>query len=365
MRANLLLASTLTLAACSTPATGGPDTSVPPHDANVPAVDTNIPPGTDANLPSVDAYRPPLADGGPTSGVIVAGCRIFPEDNPWNQDVSGLPLHPRHAEIMANISPTTHLHADWGAWTDGYGIPWSSGSGAPNAHMDFNQYADESDMRPCDGVPFCYPIPPSARIEGGPTSTPGDGDRHVLYLDTTGAPNDCTLYEMWATDGFASGMWTAANGAIFRLGSNALRTESWTSADAAGLPIMPGLVRYDEVMAGEIRHAIRFTLQHAFNHHIHPATHDGPSSTADTPLYGLRFRLRADFDMSHMDAHTQTILRAMQRYGLFFADQGSNWYITGDSDDRWNDGDLIGTINTDFRTVTGGDFEILDTGSQI
>ena len=347
MRAHVLLASTLTLAACNGSTSPGPDASGPPHDANV------------------DAYRPPLPDSGPGSGVVVAGCRILPQDNPWNQDVSALPLHPRHAQIMANISPTTHLHADWGAWTDGYGIPWSSGSGAPNAHMDFVDYPDESDMRPCDGVPFCYPIPSTARIEGGPASNPGDGDRHLLYLDTTGAPNDCTLYEMWNTNGFTAGTWSASNGAIFHLGSNALRTESWTSADAAGLPIMPGLVRYDEVMAGEIRHAVRFTLQHAFNHHIHPATHDGPSSTADMPLYGLRFRLRADFDMHAMDPHTQTILRAMQRYGLFFADQGSNWYITGDSDDRWNDGDLIGTINGDFRNVTGGDFEILDTGSQI
>jgi hypothetical protein len=399
MRATLALASlaSLTIGCTGDVGVTGNDGSTPhdafvaPHDAGpgrdafsttdaFSIVDAWSPPGVDAWAPGIDAFTPPVDawtpppvdawtapfDGGPASPVIVQGCRIFPTDNPWNQDVRGLPHHPRETQIRALISIGSHLHADWGAWSDGYGIPWSAGTGAPNAHMTFVDYPDESDPRPCsDGTMFCYPIPSSARIEGGPTSMPGDGDRHVLYLDTAGAPNDCTLYEMWNTVGFASGRWTASNGAIFHLGSNALRPEGWTSADAAGLPIMPGLVRYDEVMAGDIRHAIRFTLQHAFNHHIHPATHDGPTSTADTPLYGLRFRLRGDFNMTGMDPHTQTILRAMQRYGLFFADQGSNWYITGDSDDRWNASDLIGTINADFNSVHGSDFEILDTGPQI
>jgi hypothetical protein len=185
----------------------------------------------------------------------------------------------------------------------------------------------------------------------------------VLYLDTGGAPDHCTLYEIYNAQNFVGPGWTAANGAIFPLDTNALRPEGWTSADAAGLPILPGLVRVEEVLAGEIQHAIRFTMDATAQGYIHPATHEAGTSGADLPPMGLRVRLRGDYPVDSAPAPAQVILRAMQTYGLILADNGSDWYITGDSDDRWDPlmDDVIGGLDA----VQGSDFEVVDTGPTI
>ncbi len=330
-----------------------------------PRPDTGVQQGHDGGPPLDSGPRP---DGGPPGpGPTLGGCNIFPADNPWNQDVSSLPHHPREAQIMANMSPSTSLHPDWGnSSTDHYGIPWASGTGAPQVPITWTASwgPTESDMLACpDGSSdFCYPIPGTAPIEGGPDADT-DADRHVLYLDTAGAPNDCTLYELYNAQNFTGPGWTAANGAIFHLGSNALRPEGWTSADAAGLPVLPGLVRVDEVLAGEIHHAIRFTMDVTAMAYIHPATHAAGVEGTDLPPMGLRVRLRADYPVDSAPAPAQVILRAMQTYGLILADNGSDWYITGDSDDRWDP--LMEDIISGLGDVTGQDFEILDTGEAI
>jgi hypothetical protein len=300
----------------------------------------------------------------PGPGASVAGCNVFPADNPWNANVSALPLHPNAAAILAAMNPTRTLHPDWGNWsTDHYGIPWDSGSGAPPLPVTWTASwgASESDPLPCPtgGGMFCYPIPGTVRIEGGSGAAAG-ADRHVLYVDTAGAPGACTLYELYSAQNFAGSQWTAANGAIFHLGSNALRHEGWTSADAAGLPILPGLVRVEEVLAGSIQHAVRFTMDQTAQACIHPATHAAGTTGANLPPMGLRVRLRADYPVSSAPAPAQTILRAMQTYGLILADNGSDWYITGDSDDRWDA--IMDDVITGLRNVHGSDFEILDTG---
>jgi hypothetical protein len=309
--------------------------------------------------PAVDA--PP-----PGPGPSIAGCNVFPADNPWNANVSALPLHPDAAAILATMNPTRTLHPDWGnASVDHYGIPWSAGTGAPPVPVMWTASwgARESDPLPCPsgGGMFCYPIPGTAPIEGGPDAPMG-ADRHVLYVDTAGAPGGCTLYELYNTQNFAGNQWTAANGAIFHLGSNALRTEGWTSADAAGLPILPGLVRVEEVLAGSIQHAIRFTMARTAQAYVHPATHAAGTSGANLPPMGLRVRLRADYPIAG-SAALQTILRAMQTYGMLLADNGSDWYIGGDSDDRWDS--ILDDVITGLRAVHGSDFEILDTGPSI
>ena len=321
-------------------------------------------PASDAGPHPDSGPRPDGASGGGSD--VIAGCTIFPGDNPWNQDVSALPLHARGAQILANMNPTQGLHPDWGDWsTNRYGIPWSSGTGAPALPMHWT--ADwgptESDPMACpDGSgDFCYPIPSAARIEGGPDAGSGD-DRHVLYLDTGGAPDDCTLYELYQATLMGPG-WSAANGAIFHLGSDNLRPFGWTSADAAGLPILPGLVRVDEVLGGEIRHAIRFTMGTTAQAYVPPATHAAGSSETDLPPMGLRLRLRADYPVDGAAPPVQVVLRAMQTYGLILADNGSDWYISGDSDDRWDP--MMDALVSGLRAVHGSDFEILDTGSSM
>jgi hypothetical protein len=329
---------------------------------------TDVVSGTDARADVVSAPDVVAADV-PVSTAVpqIAGCNIFPADNPWNQDVSALPLHTNSANYIANMNPARGLHADWGDWsTNHYGIPWQTGTGAPPVafHWTTSWGNTESDVRPCSGAGgmFCYPIPTSARIEGGSAAPAGD-DRHVLYLDTAGAPNNCTLYEIYNTQNFVSAPWQAANGAIFPLGTDALRPDQWTSADAAGLPILPGLVRFDEVAAGEIRHAIRFTMNNTFSGFIHPATHAAGSTTVNLPPMGLRLRLRASFNLTTFSGPALVILRAMQRYGIILADNGSDWYFTGDSDDRWTA--TIDGINTAFGRVHGSDFVGVDTGPVI
>ena len=305
--------------------------------------------------------------GGATAiggAATTGGCDIFPADNPWNLDISGYPLHASSATYIANMSPTTAFHPDWGTVTEAYGFPFSSGTGATPQPITWTASwgPTESDKLPCPSGSnqFCYPIPLTAPIEGGPNALP-DSDRHVLYIDTAGAPGNCTLYELYnAQNPTGSSGWTAANGAIFHLGSNTLRPEGWTSADAAGLPIFPGLVRFDEVMAGEIRHAIRFTVSRSYQGYIHPATHAAGNSTATLPPMGLRLRLKASFDTSAMSGPTLVIAKAMKKYGLILADNGSNWYISGESHEGW--AAYMDDLLTGLRGVHGSDFEVVDTG---
>ena len=311
------------------------------------------------------------ATGGTTSTAsagsvpTIAGCSIFPADNPWNTDISGYALDPNGATYLANMSPTTAFHPDWGTVTDEYGIPFSTGTVVTPQPMTWNvDYgATESDQLPCatGSNKFCYPIPLTAPIEGGPTADTGS-DRHVLYIDTAGAPNNCTLYELYnAQNPTGSSGWTASNGAIFHLGSDTLRTAGWTSADAAGLPVLPGLVRYDEVMAGEIRHAIRFTVSRSQQGYIHPATHAAGNSSTTFPPMGLRMRLKASFDTSAFSGPTLVILTAMKKYGIILADNGSNWYISGESNQGWDS--YMDDLVSNLKKVHGSDFEAVNTGT--
>jgi len=314
------------------------------------------------------------ASGGSTGGTTstassgsaptIAGCNIFPADNPWNADISAYALDPNGATYLDNMSPTTALHPDWGTVTNEYGIPFSTGTGATPQPMTWNvDYgATESDQLPCatGSNKFCYPIPLTAPIEGGTGADSGD-DRHVLYIDTAGAPNNCTLYELYnAQNPMGSSGWTASNGAIFHLGSDTLRPDGWTSADAAGLPVLPGLVRYDEVMAGEIRHAIRFTVSRSQQGYIHPATHAAGNSSTTLPPMGLRMRLKASFDTSSFSGPTLVILTAMKKYGIILADNGSNWYISGETNEGWSA--YMDDLVSNLKKLHGSDFEAVNTG---
>jgi hypothetical protein len=196
-------------------------------------------------------------------------------------------------------------------------------------------------------------VPANPPIEGGPNS---DGDRHILVLDTA----ECVLYELYYAWPRSSGGWDAGSGAVFDLRSNALRPDTWTSADAAGLPILPGLVRYDEVAAGEITHAIRFTAPVTQKRHVWPARHDASSNTSTSvPPMGQRFRMKASFDITGFSPEMQVILTAMKRYGIILADNGSAWFVSGAPDPRWDDDDLVSS----FRRIPGSAFEAIDVSS--
>ncbi len=282
------------------------------------------------------------------SGPQIGGCPLLPADNIWNARIDSLPLDAHSADYIQTIGADTGLHADFGSgtWDGGpIGIPFDFvGGSQPKVDVTFD-YADESDPGP-------YPIPADASIEGGPNS---DGDRHVLVVDT----DNCLLYELYYAWPQADGTWEAGSGAVFDLHSNALRPDEWTSADAAGLPILPGLVRYEEVAAGEIRHAIRFTAPETRAAHVWPARHDASSLTdAAYPPMGQRFRLKADFDISGFSPQVQVILRAMKTYGIILADNGSAWFLSGAPDERW-DNDILHELSQ----VTGADFEAVDVSS--
>ena len=269
---------------------------------------------------------------------------MFPADNVWNVRIDSLPVDARSNNYIASIGASTDLHPDFGAnWNRGpFGIPYTTVPGTqPLVGVTFD-YADESDPGP-------YPIPPDAPVDGV-------SDRHVLVVDH----DHCKLYEMWNAQKQADGSWQAGSGAVFDLRSNALRPDTWTSADAAGLPILPGLVRYDEVAAGEIKHAIRFTVQRTRKAHLWPARHDASSSTdLNLPPMGQRFRLKASKDISSYPTQIQVIFTAFKRYGLILADNGSNWSISGAPDASWNDDMLV----TAFRSLKGSDFEAVDESS--
>jgi hypothetical protein len=280
-------------------------------------------------------------------GASLEGRRPFPADNPWNRDVSGDPVDASSATLIAACG-NRGLHPDFGTVWEGApnGIPYTVVAGTQARVPVTFDYDDESDPGP-------YPIPADAPIEGG---AGGEGDRHVLVIDR----DNWKLYELFdahPVNGGAS--WHAGSGAIFDLNSNALRPAGWTSADAAGLPIFPGLVRYDEVMGqGEIRHALRFTCPATRRAYVAPARHFASSRTdANLPPMGMRVRLKAGFDVSPYSPRLRVILAAMKKYGMLLADNGSGWYVSGAPDARWDDEELatLGNVrSTDFEVVQMG-----------
>ena len=291
-----------------------------------------------------------LAAGDSFGAASIAGCQVLPSNNVWNTPVDNLPVDTNSQNYITTIGSGTGLHADFGSglWDGGpIGIPYTVVSGSqPKVPISFD-YAGESDPGP-------YPVPPDAPIEGGPQSS---DDRHVLVLDK----DHCILYELYAAYPQTDGSWQAGSGAVYSLGSNALRPSTWTSADAAGLPILPGLVRYDEVAAGEIRHAVRFTAFHTRNVFIWPARHQASSLTGQQyPPMGQRFRLKSGYDISGFSRDVQVILSALKKYGMILADNGSNWYISGVPDSRW-DNDVL----HELAGVTGSAFEAVDESSLI
>jgi hypothetical protein len=269
--------------------------------------------------------------------------RLFPADNPWNQPVDTAQVDPNSDAIISNIGSDTGLHPDFGAsWNGGpFGIPYIVVSGTQSRVPVTFDYDDESDPGP-------YPVPVNAPIEGGAGSS---GDRHVLIVDR----DAWKLYELFAAYPKPDGSWHAGSGAVFDLNSNALRPAGWTSADAAGLPILAGLVRYDEVTAGEIAHALRFTVSVTRKAYIPPARHWASSNTSSLrPPMGMRVRLKQSFDISSYPARVRVILRALKKYGMIVADNGSDWFLSGVADARWNDAE----INT-MKQLRGSDFEVV------
>lgn len=274
----------------------------------------------------------------------VGNCTVLPADNIWNTRIDQLPVAPSSSTWVNTIGPSSPMHPDFGSGLyDGgpIGIPYVTVPGTQTKYPATFTYQSESDPGP-------YAIPLNAPIEGGSSST---GDRHAIAVDT----DNCILYEIYAAYPQAAS-WQGGSGAIFSLLSDALRPATWTSADAAGLPIFPGLVRYDEIAAGAIRHAIRFTVPQTQKAYVWPARHYASSLTgAQYPPMGARFRLKASFDISHFSATNQIILTALQRYGMMLADNGSSWFISGAPDARWNNDDLHA-----LTTVAGSNFEAVD-----
>jgi len=320
---HLLVAISLILLACTAIGT--------------PTIEPPISPSATPIIPTVDATTAPPQ---PTDGPTIANCPMFPADNYWNARVDTLPTHPQSAAWIESIGATESFHMDFGSgeWDGGLiGIPFNivAGSTVPKVEAEF-YYPDESDAGP-------YPIPDDPNIEAG-------GDRHILVVDT----ETCRLYELYDAS-FDSGQWSGGSGAIWDLNSNALRPDTWTSADAAGLPILPGLARYDEILAGEINHALRFTVEDTAGY-IWPARHQTSDAQDGVPPMGARFRLKADYDISGFPQAMQIILQAMKTYGIILADNGSNWYVSGAPDERW-DNDMLHLLDV----LTGNDFEAVDT----
>ena len=273
-------------------------------------------------------------------------CPIFPADTAWNQRVDSLPAAPNSAQLIASIGSGVGLHPDFGSGLyDGQpiGIPFDVVTRkTPRSSVSFG-YADESDH-------VRYPIPKTVHIEGGRASS---GDRHAILVDR----DACRLYELFSLYPKAGGGWKAGSGATWSLRSNHLRPAGWTSADAAGLPIFPGLARYDEVKRGAIDHALRFTVERTRRAYVYPARHyASDSNDPSLPPMGLRVRLKASFDVSGFPPQTRVVLAALKRYGMILADNGSNWYISGAPDPHWSNDDLHS-----LGRVTGSNFEVVDT----
>jgi hypothetical protein len=291
-------------------------------------------------------FVPPGGSASVTAAPSLGGCPMFPANNAWNQKVTTLRVRSDSNTLITNISASgrTNLHADFGG-AGAYGIPFKVvPASQPKVAIHYTAYGAESDPGP-------FPIPGNAPVEGGAAST---GDRHVLVLQQA----TCHLYELgrafWQGD-----HWNADVGVNWNLASNALRPLGWTSADAAGLPILPGLVRYDEVAAGHIDHAVRFTVPKTQRGYIFPATHFASSSTnAALPPMGLRLRLKSSFSLARYHGQALVILQALKTYGMVVADNGSSWYVTGAVDKRWNDDDL-----NQLKSVAGTAFEAVDSGA--
>ena len=279
-------------------------------------------------------------------GASLHGKQLFPSDNAWNEDVSNAPVDPNSANLIAGMGLNTGLHPDFGTVWNGApnGIPYIvvAGNQTP-VPINFTAFGSQSDPGP-------YPVPANAPIEGGPNGT---GDRHVLVIDR----DNWKLYELYRGFPINSGAsWNADSAAVFDLNSNALRPAGWTSADAAGLPIFPGLVRYDEVFEQqEIRHALRFTAQITRRAYVHPARHWASNNTSvDRPPMGMRVRLKASVTIAGYSPAVQVILRALKKYGMIVADNGSNWFISGAPDMRWDDDEL-----STLGGIKGSNFEVI------
>jgi hypothetical protein len=291
-----------------------------------------------------------LAVAATTAGRPLRGaprCPVFPRDNAWNQRVDRLPVARNSATLIAAIGAGRPVHADFGSGTyqgAPIGIPYTTVAGGQRRVPVSFQYADESDRGP-------YPIPPDAPIEGGSGS---DGDRHVIVVDR----DRCRLYELYDAHPVAGGArWRAGSGAVWSLRSNRLRPRGWTSADAAGLPILPGLARYEELARGGIDHALRFTASRTRKAFIAPARHFASSDTDPSlPPMGLRVRLKRSFSPKGFGPQARAILLALKRYGMLLADNGSPWFITGAPSRGWDNDDLH-----DLGRVHGSDFEVVDT----
>jgi len=268
-------------------------------------------------------------------------CPVFPAGNVWNQDISALPVASDSDTLIAKIGLDTGLHPDFGSYR-GYGIPYNTVPGTQRKVTVRFDYSSQSDH-------VGYPIPSLPRIEAG-------SDHHMLIVDS----GSCKLYEMWNVRHTRRG-WRAGSGAVWKMTSNALRPDGWTSADAAGLPILPGLVRYPEVARGVIDHALRFTAPQTRDAHIYPARHDaGSGSSASLPPMGLRVRLKSSFDLSQLSPQARVVAVALEHYGMILADNGSPWYVSGVSNKRFNDDDLR-TLNR----ITGRDLEVVDTSGLV
>jgi len=324
-------------------------TAIPGSNALPTPQATKKPTSTVPNAPNVPNPTPrptpkptPKPTPAPDPTPKPAPCSLFPSSNVWNRRVDDLPVASNSDAMIGAIGAGAALHPDFSslAWNGGvgYGIPFNKVNlSTPTYHVTFD-YDDESDPGP-------YPIPSNPKIEGG-------SDAHLLLWDTQG----CDLYEIFAADK-SGGHWYGGSGAIWDLRSNQLRPNGWTSADAAGLPILPGLARYDEVAAGAIRHALRFTAPDTCSGHIYPARHDaGSGSCSVNPPMGLRVRLKASVDISAFRPQARVILLALKRYGMLLADNGSPWYVTGAPNAGWNDDQLH-----DFNQLHGSDFEVVDT----
>jgi len=297
-----------------------------------------------AATPSAAAPDPSLAP----AARPVAGCPTFPSNNYWHADISGLPQHPRSDAWVRHMSPRSNLHPDfgpsYGEQRVPYGIPITVVNGRHRKVDVRFGYASESDR-------VRYPLGRDTRIEGGWNAS---GDRHAIIVDKS----DCTLYETWNTRK-RDGRWTAGSGAVWDLRSNALRRDGWTSADAAGLPILPGLLRWSEVKAGNVDHAIRFTTDVTDRRYIWPARHQaGSVNNRNYPPMGARFRLKPSYDISGYGRYTRTVLRGMQSYGLVLADNGSPWYFQGDASAKWP-----GRVISELKQVPARAFVAVDTST--
>ncbi len=347
-RTALMALSALWLAACGGGGSEAP--SAPPASAAPPPAPSPSP-APPAPAPGPGGYGN-FSSAALGVGAALNGALAFPAGNAWNIDVSAAAVDPNSDALLAGIGLTTGLHPDFGAGLYNgarIGIPYVVVAGTQaRVAMNWQAYGDESDAGP-------YPVPASAPVEGAPDTT---GDRHVLVIDR----DNNRLYELYRAFVNSDGSWSADCGAVFHLDSNAVRPTAqpgWTSADAAGLPIFPGLARFEEAALGPggIRHALRFTVQRSRRAYVAPATHWASSNTSTSlPPMGMRVRLKAGFAIPPgFSAETQALLSAMKTYGMIVADNGSNWFVSGAPDERWNNDALV----RELAQVKGSDFEVV------